>query len=243
MPQITFLPFNVQLVDYQRLIYSEIEEVYCYAENVPSANSYIFDDSNIEHSILYVPTAAVDQYKTYRPWKEFKEIRSIAGDATDHKCQTPTIAYENGKLTFSSETEDAEFYYVIQDSDISQNKGSEVQLIVTYNIKVYATKTAWENSDPAYATLCWIDEAPKTEGIAGSVSEIRSNAVLIQSAGEAISISGAAAGSRISVYKISGELAGSAIAGEGTTTIAASLGSDKIAIVKIADKAMKIFLR
>ena len=54
-----------------------IENVYCYAEEVPSTDFDAFDDSNIENATLYVPASAIEAYKTTEPWSEFGTIKAI----------------------------------------------------------------------------------------------------------------------------------------------------------------------
>ena len=57
-----------------------IENVYCYAEEVPSTDYYAFYDSNIENATLYVPASAIEAYETTEPWSDFGTIKAI--DAT-----------------------------------------------------------------------------------------------------------------------------------------------------------------
>ena len=54
-----------------------IENVYCYAEEVPSSYYSAFDDSNIENATLYVPASAIEAYKTTEPWSDFGTIKAI----------------------------------------------------------------------------------------------------------------------------------------------------------------------
>ena len=54
-----------------------IENVYCYAEEVPSTDSYVFYDSNIENATLHVPASALEAYETTKPWSSFGTIKAI----------------------------------------------------------------------------------------------------------------------------------------------------------------------
>lgn len=54
-----------------------IEEVYCYAENVPYVKEYAFLNSNVEYSKLYVPESAIPSYKTKSYWEDFGTILPI----------------------------------------------------------------------------------------------------------------------------------------------------------------------
>ena len=72
------IPNSVTSIGYEAFAYCEnIENVYCYAEEVPSTDSYVFYDSNIENATLYVPASAIEAYKTTEPWSDFGTIKAI----------------------------------------------------------------------------------------------------------------------------------------------------------------------
>ena len=54
-----------------------IENVYCYAEEVPSTDGYAFYNSDIEKATLHVPASAIEAYKTTEPWSGFGTIKAI----------------------------------------------------------------------------------------------------------------------------------------------------------------------
>ena len=155
----------------------------------------------------------------------------------------PTIAYKNGKLTFNCETEGATCQSSITDPDIASYSSNEVQLGVTYNISVYATKTGFENSETTTATLCWIDVEPKTEGITNGISNVPANAVLIQSANGVLNISGVNDGANVSVYTLSGQMVGASKAIDNQTSIITDLQKGEIVIVKIGEKSVKVIMQ
>ena len=174
----------------------------------------------------------------------FIEEGTGGGDTpTTQKCEKPTISYENGKLTFSCATDGAVCQYSITDTDIKAGSGNEVQLGVTYNISVYAAKAGYENSETATATLCWIDQQPKTEGITNGIANIPANAVLIQSEGGSIKVQGVDEGTQVNVYGINGTQAGSAISQSGAATINTNLQPGSVAIVKIGQKSVKVVIK
>lgn len=197
---------------------------------------------------MYVPKGTIDKYKATEGWNDFLFIEEGTGpDGSGEtpeikKCATPTIGYHNAKLMFNCDTEGATCQSTITDTDITSYNSNEVQLGVTYNISVYATKAGYENSDVATATLCWIDVEPKTEGITNIVS-VKARAVLIQSNGNQLTISGADEGTAINVFDISGKPAGSAKASAEATTINTTLHSGDIGIVKIGEKAIKVLMK
>ena len=211
-----------------------------------TSNYRTFTQNTFNNATLYVPKGTKEKYKSTTGWKDFVFIEEGAGGGDTpetQKCATPTISYENGKLTFTSETEGAVCQYFITDTDIKAGSGNEVQLGVTYNISVYAAKAGYENSETAMATLCWIDQQPKTEGITNGIANIPANAVLIQSAGGSIKVQGVDEGTQVNVYSTNGTQAGSAISQSGAATINTNLQPGSIAIVKIGQKSVKVVIK
>lgn len=158
------------------------------------------------------------------------------------KCAKPIISYANGKLSFTSDTEGVLFISDITDTDIKRNYDSEISLTATYNISVYATKDGYNNSDVATATLCWIDAEPFAEGTKeaeDAVTEVKALPVLIQVNDGMANISSVPEGALISIYDTSGCLLGASTAVNGTTKIKIA-STDKIVIVKIGDKTIKV---
>ena len=192
-----------------------------------TSDSRTFTQNTFNNATLYVPKGTIEKYKATDGWKDFFFIEEGVGPGGDtpttQKCEKPTISYENGKLTFTSETEGAVCQYSITDTDIKAGSGNEVQLGVTYTISVYAAKAGYENSETATATLCWIDQQPKTEGISNGIANIPAQAVLIQSKGGSIKVQGVDEGTQVNVYSTNGTQAGSAISQSGAATINTNL--------------------
>jgi len=207
-----------------------------------------FSQNTFNNATLYVPVGTIEKYKSTEGWKDFLFIEEGSGPngsdtPSEKQCAKPTISYKNGKLSFNCETDGATCQYSITDDDIKSGSSSEVQLGVTYNISVYATKAGYQDSETATATLCWIDVKPKTEGITDNVANVRAKAVMIQSNGGELNISGADEGTAISVFDASGKMVGSAKASAGTTVISTSLSNGEIGIVKIGDKSVKVLMK
>ena len=223
----------------------DLTDVYCSAEDVPITNTDAFKDSYIEFATLHVPVSALEEYKNSLPWMNFKEKIALEGDDIPEtkKCATPEICYSSGKVSLSCETEGVDFISKVTVEDAKDYYESEFTLTQTYKITVYATKVGYENSDVATASLCWIDAEPKTEGITNSFASVRALAVLIQSNGNQLTISGADDGTFIYVYDTSGKQVGSSKASAESTTINTSLRSGEIGIVKIGDKSVKVLLK
>ena len=221
-----------------------LTDFYCSATKVPATDKKAFEGTAVENVTLHVPATIIDTYKAEAPWNGFKAVVALKGEKPEiPTCATPTISYANGKLSFNCETEDVNFVSEITDGgDIRKYYDAEIQLKATYHIRVYATKWAYDDSDVATATLCWIDADPKTEGITNSIVSVPAKAVLIQTNGGMVTIQGADDGTRVSVYGIDGTQAGSAISNNGQATVNTNLQPGSIAVVKIGEKSFKVII-
>ena len=227
-------------------VVSLIENPFSISGKASSTPTFSLDVFN--NATLYVPVGTKEKYKSTSGWKDFLFIEEGTGSGggetpTPHKCAKPTISYSNGKLTFSSETEGAVCQSTITDSDINSYSSNEVQLTVTYNISVYAKKDGYENSDVVTATLCWIDQEPRKEGIENGVREVSARALLIKSDGGRLTIDGAADGEQVNVYDVKGNHQGQAISHNGQATVSTHMKEGSVAIVKIGERAVKVMVQ
>jgi hypothetical protein len=226
---------------------NKLEEVYCLAENVPGTSTNAFEKSYPEYMTLYVPASSLNAYKTTEPWSLFGTIKAISGSGEEPtKCATPTISYADKRLTFSCETEGVEYVSEIKDVDIKKFYDSSINLSATYEISVYATKTGYENSDVATATLVWTDAVftettPETPTSAKAVQE--SIPVLISAKGGNISVKCEADGQEVNVYTIDGLSLGTATVKNGEALISTSIPSGDIAVVKVGGRSVKVIMR
>ena len=146
---------------------SVLNDVYCYAENVPTTNSNAFLNSPISSATLHVPAASVEAYKATAPWNGFGSIVAAGDEPVGKKCATPTISLVNGKLEFTCETEDVEFVAKVTCPDSGEYEGSSIPLTTTYIVTVYAKKDGYEDSDVAMKEIIVGGAA----GIKGDVNE------------------------------------------------------------------------
>ena len=227
---------------------SELTDVYCYTENVPSTKSSTFNNSYIEYATLYVPDGSLQEYKNTEPWSLFGTIKTLSGDMPETlKCATPTISYGSKKLMFDCETEGVEFVTEIKVADAGTFYDDRITLSATYEISVYATKAGYENSDVATATLVWAnatftDTTPEPTAISPA-AEMAAVPVLIQSNGGIVTIQGAADGTPVSIYTTAGTQAGSAVSQNGRAAINTSLQAGSIAIIKIGTQSYKVAIK
>ena len=235
------IPNSVKEISY--LAFSEcpkLENVYCYAESFSDISDNIFKDSYIEDATLHVPSSAISYYQTTLPWSKFGTIKALEDtDEETKKCETPTISFADGKLTFSCATEGVEYVSEVTCSDVNKYYSNEINLAACYDITVTAMKTGYDNSDVATAKLYWLTSSGSLEG--AGINNVSMRGIAIQSAGGFINISGLDNNEKVSFYGIDGKALGSATAINGTTSFAAQSGS--IVVAKIGKENIKIAVK
>ena len=209
-------------------------------DNPSSINSECFPNNVFKNTTLYVPQGTIDKYLATESWNKFLHIKELN---SSNMCATPTISYKNGKLSCNSETEGAIRHTTITNEDIKSFDDNEIDLTVTYNISVYATKDGYFDSDVANATLCWIEVNPQNEGITTDVNQIASVAVLIKATGGQLTIEGADDNTTVAAYTLEGVQLGSAVSRNGVATINTNVSAGTVTIVKIGSKSVKIVMQ
>ena len=153
----------------------ELTDVYCFAENVPSAYSSTFDGSYIEYATLHVPAKSIEAYKAKAPWSNFKEIVAIVVpehtltytiDGTTFK----TYTIEEGE-TVTPEAEPSKEGYTFSGwSEIpSTMPDHDVTVTGTFTINKYKLTykvdgTNYKTYDVEYNSAITPEEAPTKEG-------------------------------------------------------------------------------
>ena len=220
----------------------ELLNVYCYAEKVPSTKSNAFDGSYPEYATLHVPDASIDSYKATAPWSGFGKIVGLSGEEPEQpeveKCATPVVTYAEGKLSFSCETEGANYVTKLVAEDAKEYYDAEIELSATYNIEVFATKANYENSDTVSVALVWVENGNVDEET--GIISVEAAPVLIQGNGGILTVSGVAKGTDVVVYTISGTEVARTTATDGTATISTGLQSGTIVVVKFGNKSVKV---
>ena len=235
------IPNSVKEISFLAFSYCpKLENVYCYSESFSYiGGNDIFKGSYIEYATLHVPSSAISYYQKTAPWSEFGTIKALedTGEETK-KCETPTISFVDGKLTFSCATEGVEYVSEVTCSDVDKYYSNEINLAACYDITVTAMKTGYDNSDVATAKLYWLTSSGSLEG--ASINNVSMRGIAIQSAGGFINISGLDNNEKVSFYGIDGKMLGSVTAINGTTSFAAQSGS--IVVAKIGKENVKIAL-
>ena len=217
-------------------------DVYCYAENVPSTSNDAFDDSYPGNATLHVPYASIDSYTATAPWSSFGKIVGLSGEEPEQpeveKCATPVVTYAEGKLSFSCETEGANYVTKLVAEDAKEYYDAEIELSVTYNIEVFAAKANCENSDTVSVALVWVENGEVNEET--GVISVPAAPVLVQGNGGILTVSGVVQNTEVAVYTIDGIEVDRAVASDGTATIYTGLQSGTIVVVKFGNKSVKV---
>ena len=138
--------------DYAFASCRNLETVACLAESVPSTMSSAFQDSYPDYVTLRVPTKSVAAYSAKAPWNTFMKIEDIGSDGLG-KCAKPTITIADGKITATSETEDATCHISYEWHTVNDNGTNSVSPNIHLYVTAYATAWGYQQSDTAKATL------------------------------------------------------------------------------------------
>ena len=201
-----------------------------------------------EDDVIIPEQEPVQEGYSFSGWSDIPEIMpdsdvTITGTFIAlPKCATPSIMYENGQLSFTCDTEGAEFISEITDTDVTQHNSATISLTATYHISVYAKASNHSVSDIAQATLCWIDAEQAEENVNVGFTKVTAMAVLIQCDGNVLKIQGVDLGTSINVFDVTGNKVGSAIVNSDTTYVTTSLERGQVGIVNIKDKSIKIVI-
>ena len=217
-----------------------LESLTCLAENVPNTSSNAFDGSMIEYSTLVVPESALQAYKTTYPWSGFGTFRTVEETEVEtKKCETPTIAFNDGKLTFACATDDVEYISEVTSADISKYYTAEVALTACYDITVKATKTGYDDSDVATAKLYWLTSSENSD-IATNINSVSMRGIAIQSSDGFLTITCLDNNERVEFYALNGTALGAVNAIDGAVTFSAKSGS--IVVAKIGKESVKVMV-
>lgn len=98
------LPKTLKKIGFSAFFMDEkLKTIYCYAENVPEADLYIFDGVP---ATIYVPAASVAKYKSTEPWS-WKTIKPLADNTTAVSVVSSncSIVASDGVVTVAGEAD------------------------------------------------------------------------------------------------------------------------------------------
>ena len=93
---------------------------------------------------LYVPDESIEPYQNVAPWSNF-DMHTFSSSGPE-KCATPVVSYTNGVLSFSSDTPEVDFHYVITSADGQKSVGNILNISGNCIVSVYASKNGYEDS-------------------------------------------------------------------------------------------------
>jgi hypothetical protein len=129
-----------------------LTDVICLAETIPTADSDIFQESNIEKVTLHVPAASISAYQATEPWKNFKEI--VALSTQEKSNYLPFV--DRGKrwivtrFTPGQDGIDEVEYYIPQDMEEVDGKSYYKMKTTTSNNTETETYLIREESQKVY---------------------------------------------------------------------------------------------
>mgnify|MGYP003292830698 CR=1 FL=1 len=205
-------------------------------------------DSLAYGEAIVIPEAPAKEDYEFNGWSEAPETMP-AGDLTVTGtytllvyCETPTISYKDGKLTFECATEGAECVTNIVSEDFLEHIGSEMELTLTYQVNVYAKAEGYAKSPVAIATICWIECDHKSD--AHGVEAIPATVVLIKADNGIVTIQGLEKGTPVAVYTTAGTEVANGVAEEDTIlTLDTRMQKGDVVIVKMGNKSVKVVIK
>lgn len=85
------IPSTVKTIENGAFEYcKKLKDVYCYAEEIPSTHTSVFEETPIKSATLHVPATLIEEYRSAEPWRGFGNIVALTGDETDfesHKIE------------------------------------------------------------------------------------------------------------------------------------------------------------
>ncbi len=110
-----------------------------------------FDD--FKNVTVHVPTQFLENYPNVFfsdgfSVFGFKDLKTLDGSEIP-KCETPTISYDKGKLSFNCATTGVEFHWTIESSNGENGSGISSNVYPSLKVSVYAAKGGYVNSDIA----------------------------------------------------------------------------------------------
>ena len=103
--------------DYAFLFCSNLQNIYCYAEQVIETGNKVFENSNYD-ATLHVPAASVSAYQAVEPWKNFKEIVALPAQDAYRPFIEDGKVWKFGILNCGNPMKVVDYYYFDGDTII-----------------------------------------------------------------------------------------------------------------------------
>ena len=150
---------------------SKLRNFYCYSSRVPVTAADAFSGASTYSATLYVPNAAIYDYKATAPWASFQDVRGLYPDQPDKKCETPKISYIKGDVLFSCATPNAVVTSEVKALNGGKSTATRFKLDWAYEISFYASAEGYLDSSVAKAYIRLVKGKPVLEGFSSVVLE------------------------------------------------------------------------
>lgn len=232
------LPASINRIGYNAISRCDsLKEIHVQNPEPPFAICSSFCELDKENCIIYVPVGSAEAYAVADGWKDFLNIVEEGTTPSEYPtCESPDISYSEGILHFSSSTPGAQYYYTIEDTDITSSAlkcDGTVPLSAIYTISAYAYADGYQRSATVFATLCWLD----TDPILTNPILPTATTVLIKRQGDSIVIEGANNLSHAEFYASSGAYLGSETIVDGRASFDTT---EPIVLVHLGEKTVKV---
>lgn len=234
------LPRNLSNLNGALVGCTSIMDITCQSSTPPAVTSSSFTNNQYLNATVKVAEDAYDLYKANEVWGQFWGLtKAGSSDMETKQCARPIINYSKKKISFSCETEGAEFHSSINCSDANTFTKEELDLEAVYDICVYATCFGYSQSEVTKAKLYWVDGTTDISDIQSVKS--KSRGILLQSNNGILSISGLDNNEQVTLYDTSGKMIGNAKAFMGEANFCVG-NTYKIIIVKIGNESLKLVM-
>lgn len=159
---------------------TNLTDVYCSAENVPSAEATAFYE--LHNISLHVPYASRDAYKTTIPWNVFKSYLVLSSTDTQEstKCSKPKISIVDGKVTFDCETSYVTYHWSISSPSGTNGNSYNMSMgLLPITIYVYATKDGYQNSEVATYKLSGLVGDVDGDGLVNVADHVKLSEIIM----------------------------------------------------------------
>ena len=103
--------------DYAFWFCSNLQNIYCYAEQVIETGNKVFENSNYD-ATLHVPAASVSAYQAVEPWKNFKEIVALPAQDDYRPMIEDGKVWKVGEKNSGNPVQIVDYYYFDGDTII-----------------------------------------------------------------------------------------------------------------------------
>lgn len=125
-----------------------LKDIYCLGQYSPNESAgKIFRDEQLGNITLHVPEAYASYYNS-SPWA-YSKSKETMESTTVEKCATPVISYDGTYVSFTCDTEGAEFNSSVEYVESEFNNISEYPAPSHFRVKAVAVKSGYLPSDVA----------------------------------------------------------------------------------------------